>query len=52
MRGQPTIRIFKVTPQEAAFWGGSGTTLSPLKMAAAAFTSRHPDMGENRKVGM
>lgn len=48
----PNIRVLKVTPQEAEFWQGSGTTLSTIKMAAAAVTGTRPDMGENRKVGV
>lgn len=48
----PDIRVLKVTPQEAEFWQGSGTTLSTIKMAAAAVTGTRPDMGENRKVGV
>lgn len=48
----PNIRVLKVTPQEAEFWEGPGTTLAYVKMAAAALTGSRPDMGENRKVGM
>ncbi len=48
----PNIRVLKVTPEEAEFWDGAGTTISYVKMAAAALTRSRPDMGENRKVGM
>ena len=48
----PNIRIFKVTPQDAQFWDGSGTAIAYVKMAAAAMTGTRPNMGENRKVAM
>jgi general stress protein 26 len=50
----PNIRIFKVTPQDAQFWdgSGSGTAIAYVKMAAAAMTGTRPNMGENRKVAM
>ena len=48
----PNIQVLRVTPQEAEYWEGPGTTMSYIKMATAAFTGTRPDMGENRKVGM
>jgi general stress protein 26 len=48
----PNIRVFKVTPQDAQFWDGSGTAIAYVKMAAAAMTGTRPNMGENRKVAM
>lgn len=48
----PNIRVLKVTPQEAEFWEGPGTTMAYMKMAAAAVSGNRPDMGDNRKVGM
>jgi general stress protein 26 len=48
----PNIRVLKVTPQEAEFWDGPGTTIASIKMAAAALTGHRPNMGENRKVAM
>jgi hypothetical protein len=41
-----------VTPQEAEFWDGPGTTIASIKMATAALTGHRPNMGENRKVAM
>jgi general stress protein 26 len=46
------IRVLKVTPQEAEYWDSPGTTVSYVKMAAAALTGTRPDMGDNRKVAM
>jgi general stress protein 26 len=48
----PSIRILKVTPQDAEYWDSPGTTVSYVKMAAAAITGLRPDMGDNRKVAM
>jgi len=48
----PNIRVLKVTPLDAEFWDAPGTTVSYVKMAAAALTGNRPDMGDNRKVAM
>jgi general stress protein 26 len=48
----PSIRVLKVTPQEAEYWDSPGTAVSYVKMAAAALTGLRPDMGDNRKVAM
>lgn len=48
----PNIRVLKVTPHEAEFWDGAGTTLAYVKMAVAGVTGQRPDMGDNRKVAM
>jgi general stress protein 26 len=48
----PNIRILKVTPEEAQYWDSPGTTVSYVKMAAAALTGSRPDMGEKGKVAM
>jgi general stress protein 26 len=48
----PNIRVLKVTPAEAEYWDGPGTTVAYIKMATAAVTGHRPDMGENRKVAM
>jgi general stress protein 26 len=48
----PNIRVLKVTPQDAEYWDSPGTTVSYVKMAAAALTGTRPDMGDNRKVAM
>jgi general stress protein 26 len=48
----PNIRVLKVVPVDAEYWGGPGTTISYVKMAVAAATGSRPDIGENRKVSM
>jgi general stress protein 26 len=48
----PNIRILKFTPDDAEFWDSPGTTISYVKMAAAAITGTRPDIGDNRKVAM
>ncbi|WJH38443.1 pyridoxamine 5'-phosphate oxidase family protein (plasmid) [Aliirhizobium terrae] len=48
----PSIRILKVTPASAEYWDSPGTVVSYIKMAAAAVSSAHPDMGDNAKVDM
>jgi general stress protein 26 len=48
----PSIRILKVTPEEAEFWDSPGTVISYVKMTAAAVTGTRPDLGDNRKVAM
>lgn len=48
----PNIRVLKVTPRDAEYWDSPGTTVSYIKMAAAALTGTRPDMGDNRKVAM
>jgi general stress protein 26 len=48
----PSIRVLKVMPLDAEYWDSPGTTISYVKMAAAAVTGTRPDMGDNRKVAM
>jgi len=48
----PSIRILKVTPSFAEYWDSPGTIISYIKMAAAAVSNSHPDMGDNAKVQM
>src|SRR3954462_11167468 len=48
----PTIRVLKITPDDAEFWDSPGTVISYVKMAAAAVTGTRPDIGENRKVAI
>ena len=48
----PSIRVLKVTPSFAEYWDSPGTIVSYIKMAAAAFSSATPDMGDNAKVDM
>jgi general stress protein 26 len=48
----PTIRVLKITPQDAEFWDSNGTLVSTIKMVAAAATGSRPDLGDNRKVAM
>lgn len=46
----PSIRVLKITPQDAQYWVGPGTAVAYFKMAAAAFTSAKPELGESQKV--
>lgn len=47
----PNIRVLKVSPSEAEMWDSPGTLITTEKMlAAAASGSKHPDVGENRKM--
>jgi general stress protein 26 len=48
----PNIRVLKITPDDAEFWDSPGSVISYVKMAAAAVTGSHPDLGDNRKVAM
>ena len=48
----PNIRVLKITPYDAEFWDSPGSVISYVKMAAAAITGTHPDLGDNRKVTM
>lgn len=48
----PSIRILKITPDDAEFWDSPGTVVSYVKMATAAVTGTRPDLGPNRKVSM
>jgi general stress protein 26 len=48
----PNIRVLKVSPVDAEYWDGSGTTISYMKMAVAAATGSRPEIGENRKTSM
>jgi general stress protein 26 len=48
----PSIRVLEVSPHDAQYWDSPGTAISYVKMAAAAFTSAKPDVGENRKVDL
>jgi general stress protein 26 len=48
----PNIRVLKITPDDAEFWDSPGSVISYVKMAAAAVTGTHPNIGDNRKVAM
>jgi general stress protein 26 len=48
----PNIRVLKVTPEDAQYWDSPGTTVSTIKMLAAAATGTRPNLGDNRKVAM
>jgi general stress protein 26 len=48
----PSIRVLKITPEDAEFWDSPGSVISYVKMAAAAVTGTRPDLGDNRKVAM
>ena len=46
----PTIRVIKVTPQDAELWDSPGRIVTTISMLAAAVTGRSPKIGENAKV--
>lgn len=48
----PSIRVLKVTPDDAQYWDGPGTVVATIKMAAAAMSDGKPDMGDSAKVRM
>lgn len=48
----PSIRVLKVTPNDAQYWDSPGTVVSYIKMLGAAVSSSRPDMGDNEKVNL
>lgn len=48
----PSIRVLRVTPNDAEYWDSPGTMVSYVKMAAAAVTNTRPSLGDNKKVAM
>ncbi|MEJ8571129.1 pyridoxamine 5'-phosphate oxidase family protein [Microbaculum marinum] len=48
----PSIRILKVTPNDAQYWDGPGTIAAYARMIAAAVSGDRPDMGDQAKVRM
>jgi general stress protein 26 len=46
----PSIRVIKVTPQDAELWDSPGGLFSKVAMLAAAVTGRGPKIGDNAKV--
>jgi len=46
----PSIRVVKVSPQDAELWDSPGRIVSTISMLAAAVTRRAPKIGENAKV--
>jgi general stress protein 26 len=46
----PSIRVLKVTPNDAQYWDSPGTVVSYIKMLTAAVSDSRPDMGDNEKV--
>jgi general stress protein 26 len=48
----PSIRILKVTPKDAQYWDGPGSTASYVKMLEAAASDSQPDIGDRAKVDM
>lgn len=48
----PQIRVLKVSPKDAQYWDAPGTTVSVIKMAAAAVSDSRPSMGANAKVDL
>ncbi len=48
----PSIRVLKVTPNDAQYWDSPGTIVSYVKMIAAAMTDARPEIGDSAKVDM
>lgn len=48
----PNIRVLRVRPSAAEFWGSPGKLVTSVQMAAAALTGSKPKLGENRKVAL
>jgi general stress protein 26 len=48
----PKIRLLKVNPIDAQYWDAPGSTVTYVKMAAAALTGSRPNIGEHQKVPM
>jgi general stress protein 26 len=46
----PSIRVLRVTLKDAQYWDSPGTTLSYVKMVAAAMTDTRPEVGKSAKV--
>ena len=46
----PNIRLIKVTPLEAEYWGSPGNVISSIKVAFALATGARVDYGEHKKV--
>lgn len=46
----PTIRVLKITPNDAQYWDSPGTVVSYIKMLTAAVSDTRPDMGDSKKV--
>jgi general stress protein 26 len=49
---EPSIRVLKVTPEDAQFWDSPGTVMTYVKMLAAVVADRRPAVGERAKVKM
>lgn len=50
-KGDPRIRILRVTLESAEFWEGAGLVVTAVKLAAAIATGGRMNLGENEKVG-
>lgn len=46
----PDIRVLRVRPASAELWDSPGKIVTSVKMAAAALTGAHPNLGDHRKV--
>jgi general stress protein 26 len=48
----PSIRVLKIVPKDAQYWDSPGTTVSYIKMFAAAVSGAKPALGDNKKVDL
>jgi general stress protein 26 len=48
----PNIRLIRVKPEEAEYWGAPGNLVSSVKVAIALVTGAHVDYGEHKKVSL
>lgn len=47
----PSVRVLRVTPEQAEYWDTRGNSITvALKLMAARVAGRQPDLGENKKV--
>jgi general stress protein 26 len=48
----PSIRVIKLTPEDAELWDSPGRAVSTLSMLTAAVTGRRPKLGDNAKIDL
>ncbi|MEO3433576.1 pyridoxamine 5'-phosphate oxidase family protein [Inquilinus sp. CAU 1745] len=48
----PSIRVLKIAPKDAQYWDSPGTTVSYVKMIAAAMSDSRPAMGDHAKTNL
>lgn len=46
----PSIRVIRMTPEDAELWDSPGRLATTVSMLAAAVTGRSPKVGENAKI--